>query len=263
MSEEGKKSVWAQLARGGLYGVLLLLGAFLVLVILSAAPYLLQMGYHLLCGWLIHASNALPPFIAKWQAAMLPLGCLLMAAVIGHRFVCRYVDEKFPERKWRIRHTAGALSLLLLGSAAAIALSGVVHQFFWLGRGEIIESRGASERAIITLHTRNLAQAVLSFHNMNGRYPDSDAEFYREYFGDDFAYPHWIGEGGVAEPILFLHPGRKEVLSSDEVLVVSPAFNNGRQVVVVMGDGEIQTINFEDLSKLLSEIRTKESEEVR
>lgn len=39
-----------------------------------------------------------------------------------------------------LKHTSALMSLLLLCSAAAIATSGIFHQFFWLTGGKVIES---------------------------------------------------------------------------------------------------------------------------
>lgn len=263
MSGEGKKSVGSQVAKGGLYGILLLLGAFVLLLFLSAAPYLIQMGYHFLCGWVIHAWKALPHFFSLWQGAVLPVGCLLMAAVIGHRFIRRWVDEKFPDRTWRATHTAGVLSLLLLGSAAAIALSGVVHQMFWLAGGKVIESNRRADLTEAISNGRQLMLAIYEYQDKNGRYPASFEELVPDIL-ENTGHLRWLswssGRGDrVPEPWILLRPS----FSGETIVpvIVSPIVWSREKPMVVVGysDATMKSIRVEDLAKLLSESGLTES----
>lgn len=263
MSGEGKKPVGEQVAKGGLCGILLLLGAFLLLAFLAAAPYVLQMLYHLLCGWVLHGWKALPHLFGKWQEAVLPLGCLLIAAVIAHRFVSRWVGEKFPERTWRIRHTAGALSLLLLGSAAAIAASGVVHQMFWLATGKVIQSNMRRDLAMATSNGRQLMMALLEYENENGRYPHTFEELEMEAgeYSGMIRRLWWLDtrDGKVPEPWILLRPGSSEVAMKDEPVIVSPVIAGEGMVVVGYGDFTVRRIRVENLAEVISQDGTGES----
>lgn len=254
MSGNGKRSVGEQVAKGGLYGILFLVGAFVLLLILAVAPYLFQMGYHLLCGWAIHAWKALPHLFGKWQEAILPVVCLLMAAVIAHRFVRRWVDEKFPERKWRIRHTAAALSLLLLGSAAAIAASGVVHQMFWLANGKVIQSNRRTDVTMAVNNGRQLMLALWEFQADNDRYPHSFEELVPEIIEDPESLRRlsWLNtrSGKAPEPWILLRPGSAETGLGP--VIVSPVIAGEGMVVVGYGDGTAKMIPFGDLAEVIN-----------
>lgn len=262
VSAEGKKSDGAQVAKGGLYGILFLLGAFILLVFLSAALYIIQMGYHLLCGWVIHAWKALPHFFGKWQEAVLPLGCLLMAAVIAHRFVGSWVKEKFPHRAVKIRHTAAALSLVLLSSGAAIAASGVVHQMFWLANGKVIQSNRRSDLTMALNNGRQLMLALMEFEAEKGRYPESFEELLPELIHpESLRLLSWLDtrDGNVPEPWILLRPGFAATESGVEPVIVSPVIKQREMVVVGYGDMSVRSIRLENLAKLFSESRMEES----
>jgi hypothetical protein len=255
------KTVAERVAKGIIYALLAFILLFFLLLITARDSFIIEIPVRVLFGWLIYLWNSLPQFLAKWHTALISVVFLMVAAVIGHRCIRFWLTYKFPARTWHLRHTVGVLALLLLVSAAAIAVRGAVQQLIWLTRGELTKHRGASERAMISLHARNLGQAASSYHHMNGHYPDSITELYREFFGKEVGFPHWETEGGVIEPVLFLHPGRKDALSADEVMVVSPAFDYGRYVVVVMGNGKTEMVAFDELGNLIK--RTQYSREIK
>lgn len=256
MNALAKESLSMRVAKHCLTGILLIVIAMVALGLLSAFPFVLQMVYHLFCGWVLHGWKALPQWVGKWQEAVLPLGCLLMAAVILHRFVRRWVLGKFPDRIWRIRHTAGVLSLLLLGSAAAIAASGVVHQLFWLGSGKMTESNRRVELTMTVSNCRQLMIAILEFYDETGRYPHTLQEL---------GVPPeliWVnmGDGRAREPFVFLRPGSTEIAQSNEPLLVSPLLVNVGKVVVGYGDSSVRSESSKNLRMILAQDETKESE---
>ena len=259
MSADGKGSLGYRVAKKVLFALFLLSLSIVILGFGGRLAFIIELPIRFFLGWAIHAWKALPHLFGKWQEAVLPLGCLLMAAVITHRFVRRWVSEKFPDRTWCIRYTAAVLSLLLLGSAAAIAASGVVHQMFWLGRGELLVNRGkGTEKAHVTMCTRNVAQAAIAFHNMKGRYPASISELEDDFLRQNYDSRMWLGDGKVGEPFILMYPGGKDELRGDKVLVVSPAFAKGTHVVVGFGDGTAKVIPFGDLAEV---IRPREESE--
>jgi hypothetical protein len=246
-----------------LYALGLLFVAFLVLLFASRNVWIILLPFHLICGWFIHASKALPHLFGQWQEAILPIGCLLMAAVIAHRFVRRWVDEKFSHRAWRIRHTAGALTLLLLGSAAAIAASGVVHQMFWLAGGKVIESNRRAELTMATNNGRQLMRALHEYQANHGRYPESFEGLVPELIHpESLRQLSWLGsrDGRVPEPWILLKPR----FSGETIVpvILSPVIWSGGVPMVVVGysDASMRSIRVENLAKLLRESRIKEGE---
>jgi hypothetical protein len=226
--------------------------------------FIFQIPYHFVCGWATHAWKALPHLFGKWQEIVLPLGCLLMAAVIAHRFVRRWVDEKFPERTWRIRHTVGVLSLLLLGSAAAIAASGVVHQMFWLAGGKVIESNRRADLTEAMSNGRQLMLAMFEYQDKNDRYPESFEELVPEIIQHPVHLRQlsWLGSGDdrVPEPWILLKPG----FSGETIVpvILSPIIRKGKEVTMVAGysDGSVRRVHVNQFKEILGSARTWESE---
>ena len=249
------KTVAERVAKGIRYALLLFILLFFLLMILARSTFIIEMPIRVLFGWAIHGWKALPPFLANWHEATLPIGCLLMAAVIGHRFVRRWVDEKFPRRTWRIRHTTAALSLLLLGSAAAIAMSGVMHQFFWLAGGKVLYDNRKSEMVVAMGNGRQLMMALWEFQDEKGRYPDSFEEL--ETAAGEYSYAirrlSWLDsrDREVPEPWILLRPGFSEVALADEPVIVSPVIAARGLVVVGYGDTSIRMMRAEELPELL------------
>ena len=73
---------------------------------------------------------------------------------------------------WRVGHTISAVSLLMLGCGAAIALSGVLHQTVWLMSDPWTENRGKRMEQTLPKRntqddslTRNLIQDVQALAN--------------------------------------------------------------------------------------------------
>ncbi len=262
MSAEGKGS---NVARVVIYTLLFLPLAYLFLVFASRDQWMILLPFRLVFGWLIHASKALPHLFGRWDEAILPLGCLLMAAVIAHRFVGRWVDEKFPDRTWRIRYTAGALSLLLLGSAAAIAASGVVHQMFWLAGGKVIENTRWIEPVMAYSNGRQLMLALNEYRDANGIYPHSFEQLVPEQMHpESLRQLLWLEsrDGKVPEPWLLLNPGFAEAELAPQPVILSPVMRKGQKVAMVVGysDGSARRIQVNQFKDILGSARTWESE---
>jgi hypothetical protein len=266
MSGERKGS---NVARVVIYTLLFFPLAFIFLVFASRDQWMILLPFRLVFGWLIHATKALPHLFGKWDEAILPLGCLLMAAVIAHRFVRRWVDEKFPERTWRIRHTAGALSLLLLGSAAAIAASGVVHQMFWLASGNLTQRNRRADVTMAVHNGKQLMLALFEFETEKDRYPYSfeelEMEFEDESYSGMIRQLWWLNtnNGKVPEPWILLHPGSSTTALSDEPVIVSPVIAGEGMVVVGYGDASVKSIRQENLGVVLGHAKAQKEQEAR
>ncbi len=247
------------LPKGCLFAALLAFVLF-ILTFLSAGGtlFLLEIPIHLVSGWVFHARETLPPFLEKWRAAVLPVGCLIIAVWLTHSFICRWAKAKRPDLKWRIKYTVSIFSLLFLSSAAAIAMSGIIHQFFWLSKEDVITRRGGSERARVMMHARNLSQATYGFFNMNQRFPGSFDEL-KEYFGsDDFCW-HSEKGGGVPEPFILIQPRSSDKLEDDELLIVSPLITSLDMYVVSYANKNPIFVSPSEFKIIMAKIKKSEN----
>ena len=270
MSAEGKTSLGHKVGKGILYGFLVLLLLFFLLMLGGGSSiFIIEIPFRVVCGWAIHAWKALPHLFGKWQDAVLPVGCLLMAAVIAHRFVGRWVKEKFPHRFWKIRHAVAVLSLVLLGSAAAIAASGVVHQMFWLATGQVTQRNRRSDVTMAVNDGRQLMMALFEYETEMGRYPHSfgelEMELEDEYHPGMIRRLWWLNtiNGKVPEPWILLRPGSSGVALDDEPVIVSPVIAGEGMVVVGYGDSSVRRIHADKLKEVLGHGRAEESEDGR
>ena len=247
MSEHSKGGHVTGLVKYLVYGFFILFALFLFA---SGFPWLLELPFRLLCGWALHGWKALPSFLGKWESAVLPVGCLFLAGILIHRFIRRWVDGKRPELEWRAKHTVASLSLVLLVSAAAISTSGIMHQFFWLVGGKVIENRGRNlELTMAMSNGRQLLLGLEEYQLDKGRYPRSWEEF--EGYGATVQKLWWLDlrNGTAPEPWILLRPGSDDVALDEAALIVSPIIS-GQWVVVGFGDLSVRRMPvkmYEDL----------------
>lgn len=240
-----------------IFGILL---PFVMLMILYAAAtgdmVLVEMPFRIIGGWASHALQTLPPFFAKWRSAVFPLGCLVIAVWLTHTFVCRWTKAKRPDLAWRFKYTASIYSLLFLTSAAAIAMSGIVHQFFWLSKEPMIERRGFSERGQLIMQTRNLSQAVYGLANMNGRYPSSldEVNEYVEMNSYSWCYSK---SSDVPEPFILLQPRSIDKLEDDDLMIVSPLITDLNKHAVCYANAAPILVSPEELRDMMKKSQAR------
>jgi hypothetical protein len=224
-----------------IFGAILLLGlCFLMAPMGNAVPFLFVT--HLGIGWWWHLANVLPPLVPEWPALLLPLTCLALATPLSHRFMVWLASAKNPTPAWRLPQTLGVMALLLLASAAAIAVSGITHQLAWLLRTPSIESTGSGGSfSKVSGTTKDLVNAIVEFERAEGRYPESLAEV-------EEAFPALRGHSRVApaagrplEPFIYIKPPSTEAVGMNTVLIVSPARPTTNLVFVGFALGSIST----------------------
>lgn len=257
MSAERGEGHMKGVAKYIVYGIFVLFGLFLFA---SGFPWLLELPFHLIFGWFIHGSKALPPFLGKWEAAILPAGCVVLATILIHRFILRWLQLKRPSLDWRVLHTVSVLTLLFLGSGAAISASGMVHQFFWLGGGKVIENNRRTDIVIAASNGKQVMLLLLDYYQQNGRYPKSFEEAGFKENNETFRELWWIQtkDGGVPEPFVLLRPGSTEIALDEDPLIVSPLLRDGTKRVVGFGDSSVRTVTAKGFAKIM-EARVKEA----
>ena len=260
MNEESEKiatpSAWKRVgkifARIVLYGLLL----FLLLVLSSVFIWPLEFGFHLIVGPFFHAWKTLPPFFSQWRSALLPLACLAVAIVLAHRFIRWWIHSKGIQMTWRWKHTAAAASLLLLGSAAAIAMSGITHQAAWLASSPWVENKGRKTQQTVAINNaRQILFALLEYQVAHDRYPDTLEEAVTMVNGLPLL---WVETGphNLREPFIFLKPGHPYT-GLVEPVIVSPVIRPYDKVVVGYSDNSARTMTLEAWQKLAKELQAE------
>ncbi len=210
----------------------LIAGAAISLLLLFAACSglitFLELPLRLALGWIWHLVQAAPVLLPRWREALLPLACLVTATWFIHRFIRWWLAAKGTAIEWRARHTVVASALVLSGAAAAIAMSGVVHQAVWMLEAPWWVNRNkATERTEATNKIKQLLFALAEFEADHGHYPESLAELEvpRKFLEQSPA------PGLLPEPMLYLKPD--PVMADDEetIVLVSPVLGSDRVVV--------------------------------
>jgi hypothetical protein len=213
--------------------------------------------FHLFFGWALHARSAFPALAPRWTETLLPLACLTLALWLAHRFIRWWLAAKGSAMRWHLKHTLSASALLLLGSAAAIAMSGIVHQAVWLMDEPWYERRGMDAVRTMTINSaRQVLLAIEDFRIEEGRYPDSLIELPLPS-SLITAVPR---SDGAAEPFVYFKP-KPEDLSDDEVLLlVSPVLRSDGRFIAAFSNGRINVMPGGEFSILLETRRMPQRE---
>jgi type II secretory pathway pseudopilin PulG len=201
----------------------------------------IEFAFHLIVGPFLHSWKNLPPFFSQWHSALLPLACLAIAVIIAHRFIRWWINTKEINIAWRVGHSVAAALLILLGSAAAIAMSGITHQAAWLVSSPWLESNQRSRQVVAVHNARQILLALHEYEIGHGRYPDTLDEAVKT--AELPARLLWVetGPNRLREPFIFLKPGRPSSGVVEPVLV-SPFFQTGGKLVVGNSDCSVQTM---------------------
>ncbi len=230
--------------------VLTFFGAMTGLITVLEAPL------RLVFGWALHAWVTLPPLLPRWKELLLPLAALGLALWMIDLFIRWALVAKGSEFRWQGRHTLSATFLLLLGAAAAIAMSGIVHQMVWLG-GESwwAGNRPVIQRTVAMANARQILLALEDFEEKNGRYPDSLAEL--DLPASLLVLPP--RQKGLPEPFVYLKPKDPLPAGDEQVVIVSPVLPDLNRVCVGYLSGTVASLQAEELSKLLDASRIQTS----
>jgi hypothetical protein len=250
MSEEDEDPPTpASLLRERLYSTVavslfLLLAAGLGMILLFEVPF------RLLCGWAVHAWVTLPPLLPRWNELLFPLAALGLALFLTDRFIRWALAAKGTELRWQGRHTVSAGFLVLLGAAAAIAMSGIVHQMVWLG-AEPWWGRGRGYQLTEAVsNARQIAVAIQEFERKNSRYPESLSVLGLP--------PNLLTvesrERGLVEPFVYLKPAKQLPAGEVVPVIVSPVLPDREKVCVAfLPSGDANLMQADLLPKLLDD----------
>jgi hypothetical protein len=235
MSEEQPPLTPAQKVRERIYAIIAI---SLVVMFLGCSGLItaLELPLRLLLGWAWHLVQAAPALLLQWHKLLMPLGCLALAMWLVHRFIRWWISAKGSKVDWRTGNTLAAIFLLLLGSAAAIALSGVVHQAVWLADVPWWSNGRRSERRESMGKIQQLHLAIFNFHDRHGRFPDSLAELDLKQSANLLYQSPAHGE--PPEPIIYLKPLEMPTIldrgdKDDIIILVSPLLEEDRDRIAV------------------------------
>lgn len=200
---------------------------------------LLEAPFRLVVGWALHAWVTLPPLLPRWSELLLPLASLALALWIGHRFMGWLLAAKTSEFRWQGRHTVSATFLLLLGAAAAIAMSGIVHQVVWLGAERWWDGRPPGfQQSTAVSNARQILIALEAYEEKNGRYPESLAEL--DVPDKLLRLP--VRDRGLPEPFVYLKPADPLPAGEEIAVIVSPVLPDLDRVAVGYLSGTATTV---------------------
>lgn len=230
------------------------LTAMAMMVLVSAAAGLLllwELPLRVLFGWAFHAWELFPRLLPRWAELLFPLACLLASVWLAHRFLRWWSATKGRAIAWRPAHSAAVILLLLFGSAAAIAISGIAHQLFWLSQDKLLTNGRATERTVITNHSRQLWSCMEEFRAAKGRLPESMQELESEFAGRLKARID-PGSGRPGEPFLLV-AGRGEMPTRRGEIpwILSPRVRNSSQYIMVFESGACAIIYEGEVEKWL------------
>jgi hypothetical protein len=252
----GTSKGWKRIA-GKTIRIFMIMLVLLLLTGFVGFSWPFEIVVHLLAGPFFHAAKNLPPFAAQWRSSLLPLACLVLAIVFAHRFIRWWITSREIRMSWRWRHTVAAAALLLLGSAAAIAMSGITHQAAWLFSSPWLESNRRTHQTIAVNNARQILLVLLEYETEHGRYPATLDEAVKAF--DQSPRVLWVeaGPASLREPFIFLKAGQPSS-GRIEPVIVSPLIQPGDRVAVGYNDGSVRSMTLKAWQKLAKEIQTSD-----
>jgi hypothetical protein len=232
----------------------LIVAVVLVLLLTGAAGLWipgLQLIVHLLTGWFRHFVVNAPHL--GWNPATVALGvfCALAATWLTHRFI-----KSLRGGPWAPRQTVLAVGLFLAATAAAVGMTGIVHELAWLARTPILQNNRATDRTYAIINGKQL-HLVLLEANLEGRHPTTLEELVEfdfidpESFADLAAYQ--VPGSKIEERFVLLQPGRDAFSIPTEVPVLAAFGFPENRCVVVFNDASARHLSTDELDRLLDE----------
>ena len=220
--------------------------AVLILPFSSRNLWMLELPYHLIAGSALHATRASAHFAVEWpqmfRTAALP--SLAMAVVLwgAHHLILWWRSGNEKNEDWHFKHTALAGSLVLLGSAAAIALSGVLHEAAWLPQGTIIQSNTRSTMTSAVSNARQLGLMLFEHENQHGTYPSSlldlEKSAHNSIIINRMVFVE-LDSHGPPEPFVLVKSGEATGRDAIGILMIGPQMPGRGDFVVLRTDNSV------------------------
>ncbi len=239
--------------RAVLIAVCLFAAAFLFLILLAVLPHaFFEALLHFIAGWAL--------FLHRNGAAVLRDPAILASgavATVAALLLTHLLARKLAPGRWHWRASFAVLGFLFTGFAAAFLVPGVILILRTPMQGPWTEGRSGSERAFMTMETRNLCQALTAHAALREQdhYPASLGAVVRldEFIDPEDPLAH-------AEERGFLYPGAGLPVDLEErfALLLSPAFHHRGETVriVAWSDWSFEPRPVDAIEALLAETET-------
>ena len=229
-----------------LWTLAILVVAFLFLMAAVRNAWILELPYHLIAGCVLHGNRAVSHFAADlprlMMAAIFPLVATTIALWGAHRLILWWRLANENKTGWHFKHTALAGSLVLFGSAAAIALSGILHEAAWLPQGKVIQSNRRTTLTVAVSNARQLGLMLFEYETENGTYPSSlldleklatDSVSLRRMMFVDLDTP------GPPEPFVLLKGGVATGIIPSGIVMIGPQMPENGDFVVLKANNSV------------------------
>lgn len=219
--------------------ILILVLGYLVLALSPIRGF--DFFYHIGFGWLFHLRHNLGQIHWNIGTLLLSIGAAAGAIALLHRMLRPH---------WSIRQTTTVSAIFLTTCAAAIAMTGIIHQLAWLARSPVFVRRGMpSHRMMALFHGKQIALRMLELSSED-IYPSSIEELTHKYpLNPDIFTFQPVPGSQIRERFILLTPGQDFTQLPAETPILA-AFLTDR-VVFIQADSAGKTATIRDFQKIL------------
>ncbi len=204
--------------------------------------------WHLATGWLRHLFINLPHLRWNPTTITLSLAAAAIALFLLHRFVRGLLAKPL-----RATVTVRAAGIFLAATAAAIAMTGIVHELAWLARSPLTYDRSGSARTETISNGKQLFLVLLEL-DQEGIHPHSVEEVLDQYPGIDdiVSYPATYRRNGYKAPFVLFHPGISLSKLPPDAPLIGALGRSEDRIVVVLVDGSAERLTPQELEQRLA-----------
>lgn len=214
---------------------------------------MILLAYHLIAGWFLHLLAVVPQLKPDLGTIALSLTASVIAIALLHGFIKKAFNPSWP---WN--RTLLSAGIFLTLTAAAIVMTGIVHELAWLARSRVVVSN-MGQAANRTEAINNGKQVYLAMLEMSdeGIHPKSIEEIIeflgsQSHLGKLFTYqPSDFSR--VREPFMLLHPGEDISALPPSTPIIAALGLDGGRCIIVRADGSAEAPYYEDLETLLQQ----------
>ncbi len=205
------------------------------------------MLWHLATGWIRHLFVNFPHLGWDPGTVALSAACLVLAVFLLHRFF-----RGVSNREIHASVTVHASVAFLAACAAAIAMTGIVHELAWLARSPVIVSNRASARTMAISNAKQLHLVLLELadRGVHPRSIDEVIEHCPEARGIS-TYPT-SSSSHARERFVLLQPGKDLLSLAPDVPVIGAMGLASGEAIVVSAYGSTSRMTTAEVEALLS-----------
>jgi hypothetical protein len=250
------QTIFGRIIKVGMKTIVIGIPLFLILLILIN-PAFRGAAKHLLMGWFYFIRRVTPSVEVNFGLVFSSLLALGLSVWLLHRAVSGGCLKYGQIAKWNFGHTLAITALTLVLFGAAIAGTGIGHQFAWLGREPMVSYSGQDRRKLGAASSLcEMLNAWAAEHE--GRYPSSLRQFAPKYEEPEVIakLSSWsAGLGHPSEPLVFLGDSLTASDPGNLPLIVSPRpFVDGRYLLALK-DESVRAVSPEVYQQAMADWR--------